>query len=330
MAAYIRSIGAYLPKKRLSNDDLSKIVDTTDEWIRSHTGIGFRHIAEDADSVSDLAARAANDALEAAGLLPEDISLIILATATPDYAGFPSTACVVQHKIGARNAAAFDLTAACSGFMYGLTMAETYLAAKGGHALVVAGETLSRAVDWTDRNTCVLFGDGAGAAVLSVSQGEGQSGESGKIIGTQLRSYGSDYDAIIIKNAGFRINPADNDRSKGPGIAMDGRRVYNFAVNEVSEVTQKLVSDAGFSLDQVKWFVPHQANARIISAAAKRLGVDESRFFMNIEEYANTSAASIPIALHDMDKKGLLTRGDLIVSVGFGAGLTSAGVLYRW
>jgi 3-oxoacyl-[acyl-carrier-protein] synthase-3 len=330
MSVYIRSFGSYVPKKRITNDDLSKIVDTTDEWIRSHTGIGSRHIADDAESVSDLALKAAHHALDAAGIDPEELSVIVLATATQDYTGFPSTACIVQHKLGAKNAAAFDIAAACSGFMYAVTIAEGLIATKGGYALVLSGEILSRAVDWTDRNTCVLFGDGAGAAVIAASPGKELPAESGQVLSTRIRSYGSDYDAIVMKNAGYRINADDNDRGKKPAIAMDGRRVYNFAVNEVSDMSLALLGQAGLGLDDVTWFVPHQANARIISAAAKRLGVDESRFFVDIEDYANTSAASIPIAICDMQSRGLLKRGDLVVSVGFGAGLTSGGILFRW
>jgi 3-oxoacyl-[acyl-carrier-protein] synthase-3 len=330
MAVYMRSAASYLPEKRLSNDDLSKIVDTNDEWIRSHTGIGFRHIADDSEAVSDLAAHAGRRALEKAGIAPEDISLIILATSTQDYAGFPSTACIAQSKIGAKNAAAFDLAAACSGFVYAVTLADAMIRTSGGNILILAGDILSRIVDWSDRNSCVLFGDGAGAVVLSADPGkEAKEGVSG-ILASTIRAYGSDHDAILVENSGYRKDPRSLDHVKGPYIVMDGRRTYNFAVNENVEIVQALIEKAGVSINDIKWFVPHQANARIIQAASKRLGIDESRFFMNIEERSNTSAATIPIALSEMQEKGLLSRGDLVASVGFGAGLASGGLLYRW
>lgn len=330
MAVYIRSAASYLPQNRVSNDDLSKTVDTNDEWIRSHTGIGFRHIADDSEAVSDLVAKAARKALDKAGIAASDISLIILATSTQDYLAFPSTACIVQSKIGADKAAAFDISAACSGFVYAVTLADAMIKANGGNVLVLAGDVLSRILDWSDRNTCVLFGDGAGAAVLSSDPGaQARPGVSG-ILATTLRAYGSDYDAIRIENAGFRMKQECFDRSKPAYIAMDGRRTYTFAVNENVEIVNALMDKAGVSLDEVAWFVPHQANARIIQAAAKRLGVDEGRFFLDIEEHSNTSAATIPIALAEMDERGLLHRGDLIASVGFGAGLASGGILYRW
>lgn len=330
MAVYFRSAASYLPARRVSNDDLSKIVDTNDEWIRSHTGIGFRHIADDSEAVSDLAAKAGLRALEKAGIRPEELSLIILATSTQDYSGFPSTASIAQKKIGAKNAAAFDIAVACSGFVYGVTLAEAMIKASGGNVLVLAGDILSRIVDWTDRNTCVLFGDGAGAAVLSPEPGNGAKEGLSGILATTIRSYGDDFDAITVENSGYRVDPKKLDKSKGPYIVMDGRRTYNFAVNENVELVQILAERAGVEIGDIKWFVPHQANARIIQAAAKRLNIDESRFFMNIEECSNTSAATIPIALSEMDDKGLLTRGDLIASIGFGAGLASGGVLYRW
>lgn len=330
MAVYIRSVASYLPQKRVSNDDLAKIVDTNDEWIRSHTGIGFRHIADDSEAVSDLVATAAKRALQKAGIAAQDISLIILATSTQDYLAFPSTACIVQNKIGATKAAAFDLSAACSGFVYSVSLAEAMIKANGGNVLVLAGDVLSRILDWSDRNTCVLFGDGAGAALLSADPGaDCRPGLSG-ILATTLRAYGSDWDAIKIENAGFRMKQDRLDRSKPAYIAMDGRRTYTFAVNENVELVKALAEKAGVKLEDIKWFVPHQANARIIQAAAKRLGIDESRFFLDIEEHSNTSAATIPIALSEMDDRGLLRRGDLVASVGFGAGLASGGILYRW
>ncbi len=335
MAVYIRSIGAWVPERRVTNDELAAKIDTSDEWIRSHTGIGARHLADDRDSTSDLGARAARIALERAGLKATDINLIVFATATQDYTGFPSTACVLAKKIGASGAAAFDISAACSGFIYGLSIADAMLAKTRGNALVVSAEILSRFLDWNDRSTCVLFGDGAGAAVLSWDDSLEPSKGGRGIIHTILHSYGEEYDALTIQNAGYRADAAHRDPTTGiwngkPAVTMDGRRVYNFAVAENVSLYQDMSAATGISLEAVDWFVPHQANARIISAAASRLKIDESKFFVNIEDYANTSAASVPIALNDMYNKGLLKSGQIIMTVGFGAGLTSGGAVIRW
>jgi 3-oxoacyl-[acyl-carrier-protein] synthase-3 len=328
MPIYLRSIGAYAPEKRVSNDDLAKTIDTSDEWIRSHTGIGARHIAADSESTSDLAAKAALKAIEAAGLTKDDITYFSLSSATQDYGSFPSTACVAQGKLGLKNAFAFDISAACSGFIYGLALAESYVLQHGGNAIVAAGEVLSRTVDWTDRATCVLFGDGAGAAVVSATKGpEGQNHE---ILDSIVKSYGENYDALYLGNVGFRPEVINAPEMKKPRMTMDGHRVYNFAVNENVTLIQALVEKAGLTLADIKWIVPHQANSRIIQAAAKRLGLQENRFFVNIQEYANTSACSIPLALADMEKQNLLKAGDKIILVGFGAGLTSGAMLIQW
>jgi 3-oxoacyl-[acyl-carrier-protein] synthase-3 len=301
------------------------MVETSDEWIRSHTGIGARHIVDDADCSSDMGTRAAEAAIAKAGIKKDEIRLVVLSTCSPDYASFPSTACVMAGKLGLSNAAAFDITAACSGFVYGLAIAEGMLPAMGGYALIVASEMISRLVDWTDRDTCVLFGDGAGAAIIGLDGGPDRG-----LVASTLKAYGSDFDALRVESGGYRRPFADGATNLKPSIAMDGRRVYNFAVNENVVLIQECAAKAGWSLDEVKWVVPHQANARIIQAAAKRLGQPESKFFMNIEEYANTSAASIPIALGDMEKRGLLAPGDRLILVGFGAGLTSGAVALRW
>ncbi len=326
MPICIKAISSWVPLNRVSNDDLAKTVDTSDEWIRSHTGIGFRHIIDPADAVSDMGVRAAQAALEKSGLQPGDIKMILVATSSPDYLGFPSTACVIQGKLGCSGAPAFDLTAACSGFIYGLSIIDAMLPTMGGgHALLIAAEALSRLTDWSDRNTCVLFGDGAGAAVLSTGAGDGCG-----ILATILRAYGEDSDALYTDAGGCRLPYPADSQARAPAIRMDGRRVYNFAVGENVEILKDITAKAGLSIQDLDWIVPHQANARIIQAAAKRLDIPDSKVFIDIEDYANTSSATIPIALCDMERRGLLKRGQLVAMTGFGAGLTSGAALLRW
>jgi 3-oxoacyl-[acyl-carrier-protein] synthase-3 len=326
MSSYIKAIASWVPEKRVSNEDLAKTVETSDEWIRSHTGIGFRHIIDDADAVSDMGLRAAIAALKKAGLEPSDLKLLIVATATPDYIGFPSTACVIQGKLGCDGIPAFDITTACSGFIYGLSIIDAMLPSLGGgHALLISTEALSRFTDWKDRNTCVLFGDGAGAAVISTEGGNGSG-----IRTTILKAYGKDADALYTEAGGSRKPAIPGEGVAQPFIRMDGRRVYDFAVNENVELIQEIIAKAGTSIEDVDWIVPHQANARIIRAAAKRLDIPESKVFVDIEDYANTSSATIPIALSDMEAKGLLKKGQALILTGFGAGLTSGAALIRW
>ncbi len=324
----IRSIGAGLPERRVSNEELSTTVNTSDEWIRSHTGIGWRHIIAPGQTTSDLALLASQQALERAGLKPTDIDLIVLATITPDFFGCPSTACVLQHKLGAPQAAAFDLQAACSGFIYGLTAAKgMMLSGVAKRALVIGVEVLTHLTDWGDRNTCVLFGDGAGAAVLELAD-EPRRG----ILNCRLGADGSGWEYIVVRDGGT-ANPYRQEemaQRQRPVIEMNGRKVYIFAVRKLPEVLRGLVADAGITLDDIKWIVPHQANARIIQAAADQLKLPESRFYMNLEQRANTSGASIPLALYDLEAEGGLQRGDLIAIVGFGGGLTYGGALIRW
>lgn len=328
MSITIKSTGSCIPAMRVTNEALAARVDTTDEWIRSHTGIGTRHYAPDGQMTSDLAAEAARAALRKAGLGPEDIDLIILATATPDYFGFPSTACIVQDKLGAINAAAMDVNAGCTGFIYGLDTAWSMLHTGGRkRALVIGAETLSRIVDWDDRATCVLFGDGAGCALLERDdQAEGRG-----VVTSWLRAKGSGSNALYLKQAkrdSAYERHGEYDRPNS--IAMDGKAVYMFAVKAITDVMENLVANSGFALDQFRWIVPHQANLRIVQAAAKRFGLPEERFYMNIEEFANTSAASVPIALDELAGKGLLKEGDLVMMMGFGAGLTYGGAVVRW
>lgn len=325
MAVLIRSIGTHVPERRVANADLAAMVDTTDEWIVSHTGIKARHFAADGMLTSDISAEAARVALERAGLGPKDIDLIVVATATPDYFGFPSTACIVQDKIGAYGCAAFDLGAGCTGFIYALDAAAAMLEArKGRNALVIGAETLSRIVDWKDRATCVLFGDGAGAAVLSRIDETGRG-----LIASVLGAEGSGHkDLYLVQEE--RAKTFERSEPLVPAIAMNGQNVYNFAVKTITVLVARLLHQTVYKLEDFAWIVPHQANARIVQAAAKRLKAPEEKFYLNMEEYANTSAASIPLALDEMDRKGLLKKGDLIMLIGFGAGLTYGAQAIRW
>jgi 3-oxoacyl-[acyl-carrier-protein] synthase III len=325
MSILIRSIGVSIPERRMSNDELAAIVDTTDEWIRSHTGIGSRHIAALGEQTSDLAAAAARDALEKAKVSPKEIDLIVVATATPDYFGFPATACIVQDKIGAHGCAALDVTAGCTGFIYALDVASSMLEArKGRHALVIGADTLTRITDWGDRSNCVLFGDGAGAAVISRIE-EGGRGILNSILGAEGAGAKDLYLEQVERKDSF-TRPAP----LVPVIRMDGKNVYNFAVKSIAVLVERLLHSSMYKLDDFAWIVPHQANARIVQAAAKRLGIPESKFYLNIEEYANTSSASIPLALSEMIEKGLLAQGQLVMLVGFGSGLTYGATAIKW
>ncbi len=325
MSILIRSVGVSIPEQRISNEELAARVDTTDEWIRSHTGIGARHVAAEGDQTSDLAARSALDALARAKIAPREIDLIVVATATPDYFGFPSTACVIQEKIGALGCAALDVTAGCTGFIYALDVASSMLEArKGRHALVIGADTLTRITDWSDRSTCVLFGDAAGAAVISRIE-EGGRGVLGSVLGAE----GGGARALYLEQPA-RDSTFGRPEQVVPVIRMDGKEVYNFAVKSIAVLVERLLHASMYRLEDFSWIVPHQANARIVQAAAKRLGVPESRFYMNIEEYANTSSASIPLALREMVDKGLLVQGQLVMLVGFGSGLTYGAIAIRW
>jgi len=326
MGVIIKTTVASIPANRITNDDLAKKIDTTDEWIRSHTGIGCRHFADEGKVTSDLAAEAGKQALERAHLAPEEIDVLIVATATPDYFGFPSTACLVQAKLGLTNAAAFDITAGCTGFIYGIDIAGSMLGKFGRkRALVIGAETLSRIMDWNDRATCVLFGDGAGAAVLEYSDEEGNG-----ILHSWLQAKGDGalnlYLSQPSRDSAYVRHPFEKD----PSVIMNGKNVYMFAVKAITDIIEHLIAVSGFNLEDFAWIVPHQANARIVQAAAKRFGIPETKFYMNMEEYANTSAASVPIAFNEMAEKGLLKKGDLVMTMGFGAGLTYGGTIIRW
>jgi len=325
MSTIIQSIASYIPPNRVTNDDLAQRMDTTDEWIRSHTGISARHFAPDGIQTSDMAAYADKKALEKAQLRAEDIDYLIVATATPDFFGFPSTACLVQDKIGAQKAAAFDVNAGCTGFIYALDVANAMIASSNAnYALVVGSESLSRLVDWNDRSTAVLFGDGAGAAIVAKSN-ETHRGCISFILGAE----GSGAKDLYLVQP-ERSRTFERPAPIVPYIYMNGKKVYDFAVRSITMLIEKMLQQTATSLDDFAWIVPHQANARIVQAAAKRLSIPLEKFYIDIEEYANTSAASIPIAPAEMSEKGLLKPNDLIMLVGFGAGLTYGAAALRW
>ena len=328
MNSEIIAVSSYTPPNRVTNDDLAKKIDTSDEWIVSHTGIKARHIADKTIATSDLAYEAAKSALEKAKLSAKDLDLIIVATTSQDYTGFPSVSVIIQGRLGADYAGAFDLAAACTGFVYGLATAKGYIeSGMARNVLVVGADVLSRFTNWEDRNTCVLFGDGAGAVILQASD----SIDSGDILYSKLRADGSGCDCLQIPNGGSR-NPFDKEKLDDyyPYIVMDGRKVYNFAVRVNGEIIEHILEKNNLSIDDISYIVPHQANIRIIQAAAKRLGIPLEKFYINIDEYANTSAATIPIALNEMNDKSLLKKGDLLITVGFGGGLTYGGNLIKW
>ncbi len=328
MAVEILSVGAYTPSKRVTNDELAENynIDTSDEWIKSHTGIGSRYFAAEDETCSSIAYHASVKALEKAGVKADELDCIIFATSTPDYQIFPASASVLQEMLGAGNAGAFDLAQGCTGFIYGLEVGKSLILGGMKKVLVVGAEKLSSYLNWNDRNTCVLFGDGAGVALL----GETESVKS-EIFDSYLRSEGSGAEALKVQKGGSKNplimgDPVDEDSF----IFMDGRLVYNFAVRAVTDVVKILMEKHNLKEEDLKYIVPHQANKRIIQAASKRLGIPMEKFYLNIEEFANTSAATVPIALNEMDEKGVLKKGDLILTVGFGAGLAYGGNLLRW
>lgn len=310
MGVGVLGIGHYVPEKILTNKDLEKFVDTNDEWIRTRTGIEERRIAEDDMNTSDMAFLAAQHALEEADVKAEDIDLILVATVTPDTP-FPSVSCMLQDRLGASKAAAMDISAACSGFMYGIITAKQFIETKAYKNILVVGvEKLSKITDWTDRNTCVLLGDGAGAAVIGeVSEGKG-------ILSFELGAHGA---------GGKELYQNDNNH-----LVMNGREVYKFAVRQMPESSVNVIEEAGYNKEDVDYLVPHQANIRIMEAARQRLGISEDKMAKTIKKYGNNSAASIPIALSESVQNGKIKDNDLIVLVGFGGGLTWGAVAMRW
>ena len=324
IVAMLTGTGHAVPERVLTNRQLAEMVDTSDEWIRTRTGIVERHIADDNKGTSDYAALAAKEALEEANLAPEELDLILLGTVTPDMY-FPSAACFLQNKIGAVNAAALDISAACSGFLYGLTLAEGMIAAgKYKNILVIGAELLSRVTDWTDRATCVLFGDGAGAAVLQPSDGERG------IIGSYIKSDGRLWQLLNMPGGGSLLPPAKAAEDPAPfHIKMEGREVFRHAVTLMGESAVHVMKAEGITGEDLDLFIPHQANLRIIQAIAKRLNIPDKKVYVNLDKYGNTSAASIPIALNEARKNGRIKPGNLILTAAFGAGFTWSSVLFR-
>ena len=319
----ILGTGSYLPPKIVTNDDLARSLDTSDEWIHSHTGIHSRHIADADDCTSTMAVKAAKKALESSGVAPDEIGLIIVATSTPDYNTFPATACLVQDALGCKDAGAYDLQAACAGFIYALDQGRCWVAAHPGRkVLVIGAETLSRIVDWTDRATCILFGDGAGAVVV------GADGDTAPRATVRLGSNGSGCE-FISRAGGARVIPAPG-QVPVPFLVLQGRPVFNFAVKTMDAVVRGLCDELGLVPSELDRIFAHQANGRILEAVGRRMGLPMDKFFMNIETTGNTSAASIPVALDEAVRRGELKEGDRICLVGFGAGLTYGGILTKW
>ena len=309
MGTKIIGTGVALPEKVLTNFDLEKMVDTSDEWITTRTGIKERRIAEN-ETVTELATKAAQQALNNAGIDPKELDLIILATLTPEKR-FPSTACLVQAQLGAERVYAFDISAACSGFIYALDVADSFIkSGKANKVLVIGAEKLSEAVDWTDRSTCVLFGDGAGAVVVERSEDESD------ILASVMYSEGSLEELLYADKCGY--------------IRMKGRELFRFAVRAMEEACREALRRAGISPEEISLVVPHQANVRIINALAEKLGIPQEKVYVNIHRYGNTSAASIPIALHEAISEGRIKRGDLILLTAMGGGLTWGAMLLRY
>lgn len=319
MYARITGTGSHLPSRMLSNDDLvARGVETSDEWIVERTGIRFRHIADDGQKTSDLALEASLRAIDSAGIAAESIDLIILATSTPDYI-FPSTACLLQSRLGNKGAAAFDVQAVCSGFVYALAMAEKFIRS-GSHrrALVVGAEVFSRILDWNDRGTCVLFGDGAGAVIL-------EAGDTPGILASALHADGSQHGILEVPG-----NVCGGKIVGEPFVKMDGPAVFKFAVKVLAEVAQEVIGQAGLSADAIDWLIPHQANIRIIQSTAKKLGLPMEKVVTTVDRHGNTSAASIPLALDVAVRDGRVKRGDVVMLEGVGGGFTWGAVLFKF
>lgn len=310
----------FIPETIVTNDNLSKIVETSDEWITSRTGISKRHILKEGNT-SSMATNVAKNLIKKANISPEDVGLIIVATISPDYLT-PSTACIVQGNVGAKNAFAFDISAACSGFVYALSTADKFL--KSGiykNAIVIGAEVLSKVTDWTDRGTCVLFGDGAGGVLLQASKDETS------IIAEDLKADGTSWEAITGGKVGLKNIFVEKQDEEDFFLKMNGRDVFNFATKTVPKSIKEVLSKSNFTLDDIKYIVPHQANSRIVEVVAKKLDVPLERFYLNLQNFGNTSSASIPIALAEMIEKDLLKKGDKIILTGFGGGLTWGSML---
>ena len=324
MKACIAGIGSYVPARVLTNADLERMVATSDEWIRERTGIRERRIAATGEACSDFAVQAGKRALTAAGLAATDLDMILVATCTGDYP-LPATACLVQHQLGATKAAACDLSAACCGFVYALSVADAYIKTGMRHVLVIGSEVMSAITDWTDRNTCVLFGDGAGAAVISAS--DGKRG----ILSTHLRSDGTLCELIMVPGGGSRTPPSEkviDERLQY--IKMKGNETFKVAVRTLEEIARSTLSENHLCVEDIDLYVPHQANIRILKAVMERLGLPIEKVMLNVDRYGNTSAASIPIALDEAVREGRIKDGSLVMLGAFGAGLTWASAVIRW
>jgi 3-oxoacyl-[acyl-carrier-protein] synthase-3 len=323
--AVISGWGMYAPERVLTNDDLSRMVDTNDEWIRTRTGIRERRIAADDEAATSLALHASRDALTVAGIDPLDVDLVIVATCSPDYP-LPATGVLLAHELGATRAAGFDVQAACSGFLFALAIGSSFIrSAMYRNVLVVGVEVLSRFIDWTDRSTCVLFGDGAGAVLLTASD------QPGGLLGMDMMSDGGGAEAIIVP-AGGSACPARPSTTSGNGhfIHMAGADVYRYATRQMAESTLAALRDAGLGVDDVDQFIYHQANLRIINSVGKQLGIPDQKVFVNIEKYGNTSAASVPMALVEAIASGRVKVGDRLLMAAFGAGYTAGAAVLEW
>jgi 3-oxoacyl-[acyl-carrier-protein] synthase-3 len=325
--AKITSVGSYAPKQILTNFDIEKKVDTSDEWIRTRTGISERRVADKKEACSDLAIEASKIALKRADIKAKNLDLVLVATVTPDML-FPSTACLVQVAIGAKNAFAFDLSAACSGFIYGLSVAEQYI--KSGrykNILLVGSDIFSRIIDWKDRSTCVLFGDGAGAVIIQAEKGRKKDG----ILSTHLYSDGHYYDYLLVPSSGSRLPSPDKDSSKQENfVKMKGNETFKVAVRFMAKAAKEAISYNNLTLDDINIFIPHQANKRIVDAVAKKLNLPLKKVFINLMRYGNTSAASIPLALDEALQEKRIIKGDIVLLSAFGGGLTWGSSVIKW
>lgn len=324
MKSRITGTGSYGPSRVMTNTELERMVATSDDWIRERTGIRERHIAASGEACSDLAVQAGRRALEAAGLAASDLDMILVATCTGDYP-LPATACLVQHQLGATKAAACDLSAACCGFVYALSVADAYVRTGMRHVLVIGSEVMSAITDWSDRNTCILFGDGAGAAVVSASDGERG------ILSTHLRSDGSLCELITVPAGGSRTPLSEQVvAERAHFIKMKGNETFKVAVRTLEEIARETLAANQLQVEDLDLYVPHQANMRILKAVMERLGLPLEKVMVNLERYGNTSAASIPIALDEAVRAGRVQDGSLVMLGAFGAGLTWASALIRW
>ena len=321
----IAGLGSYLPERVLTNQDLERMLDTTDDWITQRTGIAERRIADKDQATSDLALAAARGALKQAGVAPAAVDAIIVCTCTPDYP-FPATACLVQTALGADNAVCYDLEAACSGFVFGLVQGASLLAAGlAENVLVVGAETLSRCTDYTDRRTCILFGDGAGAALIRSSR------NGGELLFCELGADGSRPEILMIPAGGSRAPASKRSLQRREHfMKLNGREVFKWAVSKLGELMVRIPEETGIELDEIKLIIPHQSNSRIIRSMCERAGIPFEKAYMNIDRIGNTSAASIPIALHEATEQGLLKRGDLVLLLAFGGGVTWGSALLRY